>query len=85
MSLDNAVSPSNVSDPYATFVNASCVEFLLIELVPNILRLSREIVSKRRHGGKELDEEEYLETAQQKLDALGYRVGQGLVERLGYS
>ena len=81
MSLDHIVPTSNASDPYATFVNASCIELLLIEMLPTALRISHDTMSERRQGEKELDEDEHWEAAQQRLDALGYRVGQGLVER----
>ncbi|KAG5917609.1 hypothetical protein E4U61_002563 [Claviceps capensis] len=111
MSLDPVMPPYNASDPSATFLSSSCLDFLLIELVPLAYRVTNERDSS--HGlaeGKtqpttdalpaahrtvslgsvhhssnsevrKLDEEEELDAVHLRLDALGYRVGQGLVER----
>lgn len=43
MSFDTPNPPYNASDPYATYVNASCFDFLLIELVPLAARTSAEL------------------------------------------
>ena len=43
MSFDTPNPPFNASDPYATYVNASCFDFLLIELVPLAARTSAEL------------------------------------------
>ena len=83
MSLDHVAPLLNASDSYATFVNASCIELLLIEMVPTALRVSHDVVKRRQQAEKEFDEDEHWEATQQRLDALGYRVGQGLVERYG--
>ncbi|KAG6120834.1 hypothetical protein E4U13_005853 [Claviceps humidiphila] len=111
MSLDPVMPPYNASDPSATFLSSSCLDFLLIELVPLAYRVTNERDSS--HGlaerktqpttdtlpaahrtvslgsvhhisnseARKLDEEEELDAVHLRLDALGYRVGQGLVER----
>ncbi|KAI9897586.1 hypothetical protein N3K66_007442 [Trichothecium roseum] len=104
--------PYNASDPNATFLSASSLDFLLIELVP----LSRRIAAAQLppplqaasasasasasaappqpsssapeakhpegqpppHG---IDDEEVLDAMRHRLDSVGYRVGQGLVEK----
>ncbi|KAG6007721.1 hypothetical protein E4U54_008793 [Claviceps lovelessii] len=109
MSLDPVMPPYNASDPSATFLSSSCLDFLLIELVPLAYRITNERASSSHtsaeakgeplsttthravslgsvHQGtgseaRKLDEEEELDAVHLRLDALGYRVGQGLVER----
>ncbi|KAI9785014.1 MAG: Trafficking protein particle complex subunit 33 [Geoglossum umbratile] len=77
MSFDTPLPPFNASDPHATFLNSSCLDLLLIELVPMAYRLANELsVSDER-----LDDEEEREAVFYRLEMLGYRVGQGLVER----
>lgn len=41
MSFDTPIPPYSASDPYSTFLNASCFEHLLIELVPLAERMAR--------------------------------------------
>lgn len=85
--------PYNSTDPTATFLNVSCLDFLLIELVPLAYRITNELeppsepsstadTSSTSPASRRLDEEERREAAAYRLDMLGYRVGQGLVERL---
>ncbi|RCI10702.1 hypothetical protein L249_5323 [Ophiocordyceps polyrhachis-furcata BCC 54312] len=92
MSLEPVMPPYNASDPSATFVSTSCFDFLLIEMVPLAKRLGGEgrtrhfpafgALASRQGGGEDEDEEEERsEEARFRLEALGYRVGQGLVER----
>ena len=87
MSLETPAPPYNASDPYATFLNASCMDLLLIEMVPMAFRLADELASsstttaKGNEGNKIIDEDEQKEAAFRRLETLGYRVGQGLVER----
>ncbi|ROW14940.1 hypothetical protein VPNG_03360 [Cytospora leucostoma] len=69
MSFDPVMPPYNASDPHATFLSSSCLDFLLIEIVP---------MAYRR---RVLDEEEERDAVFYRLETLGYRVGQGLVER----
>ena len=47
MSLDpsSTLLPYNATDPYATFINASCMDLLLIELVPMAYRLAGDFSS----------------------------------------
>ena len=66
------------SDPHAPLLNASCLDLLLIELVPMAERLAKELSTT---DDKQADEEEIRETTFFRLESLGYRVGQGLAER----
>ena len=75
MSFEAPTPPYNASDPYATFISASCMDLLLIEMVPMAYRLANELSTKNA------DEDEHREAAFRRLENLGYRVGQGLVER----
>ena len=43
MSFDHPLPPYNASDPYATFLNVSCLDLLLIELVPLAERMARRL------------------------------------------
>ena len=81
MSFETPLPPYNASDPHATFISSSCFDLLLIEMVPLAHRLAAESIATRKMGGKPMDEEEQREAAFRRLDTLGYRVGQGLVER----
>lgn len=126
MSFDTVMPPYNASDASATFLNSSCLDFLLIELVPMSYRVANDLEAAAaeaapprapRQGagntgdipsaaggapsiaatgaagsvaatagagsgtGRLLDEEEERDAVFFRLEALGYRVGQGLVER----
>lgn len=81
MSFETPLPPYNASDPLATFLNASCMDLLLIELVPMAYRLADELALPGPDGVKAVDEDEMREAAFRRLETLGYRVGQGLVER----
>jgi hypothetical protein len=110
MSFDSPLPPYNASDPSATFLNSSCLDLLLIELVPMAYRLANELQTGDREGGaaaggakadgekvnagsvaagtagaggaqSKLDEDEERDAVFYRLEMLGYRVGQGLVER----
>ena len=84
--------PYNASDPNATFLSASSLDFLLIELVPLSQRIAAAQVppptttkqspqpdaQPASHGE---DDEEVLDAMKHRLDSVGYRVGQGLVEK----
>lgn len=108
MSFEPPLPPYNSTDPSATFLASSCLDLLLIELVPMAYRLVNE-VDQGVHGGAEdnstgkgsqdrnsgekvaageesrhrrqLDEDEERDAVFFRLESLGYRVGQGLVER----
>jgi hypothetical protein len=117
-SFDQPLPPYNASDPNATFVGTSCLDFLLIEIVPMAYRIANELEEASDRGSKEtkdsgsvstaaagtissgttaalgtntntntagrksrLDEDEEREAVFFRLEALGYRVGLGLVER----
>jgi trafficking protein particle complex subunit 6 len=112
MALDTPTPPYNASDPFASFFNVSCLDLLLIEMVPLAERMARraekmeageidvdgegedegdvDAVVAGNGNGKgsgrgEKDDvgagEVYQDAIFFRLDALGYRVGQGLSER----
>jgi len=131
MSFESVMPPYNASDPTATFLSSSCLDFLLIELVPMTYRVANELEAQAldalpgpppapavqvvpppgepashpppvqtgaaaaasaagptpsgpagARAGRKMDEEEERDAVFYRLDTLGYRVGQGLVERL---
>ena len=43
MSFDQPLPPFNASDPTATFVSSSCLDFLMIEVVPMAYRVTNEL------------------------------------------
>ena len=82
MSFEAPFPPYNASDPYATFLNSTCMDLLLIEMVPMAYRLNNELTIPGQDGVKPVvDEDEQKEAAFRRLETSGYRVGQGLVER----
>lgn len=86
MSFETPLPPYNASDPYATFLNASCMDLLLIEIVPMAHRLASELAipaedAEDAEDATVVHEEEQEEATFRKLDSLGFRVGQGLAER----
>lgn len=123
MSFEAVMPPYNASDPNARFLSSSCLDFLLIELVPMAYRIANEVdaaaldaaassppvaqpassapaaqvqapaqssngTSARpgvgmgpTGGSRRMDEDEEREAVFYRLEVLGYRVGQGLVER----
>lgn len=81
MSFETPLPPYNASDPYATFISSSCLDLLLIEMVPMAYRLAHELSMPGEDSCRSVEEEERKEAAFQRLETLGYRVGQGLVER----
>jgi trafficking protein particle complex subunit 6 len=113
MSFESPLPPYNAGDPSATFLSSSCLDFLLIELVPLAYRLAHDVDSAKRDGvaglpeeeikalgakreggsvstkaagtgakgESRMDEDEERDAVFYRLETLGYRVGQGLVER----
>lgn len=142
MSFEPVLPPYNANDPTATFLSSSCLDLLLIELVPMAYRVTNELeaassasnpppppppastatpagatptapdsmtasvvstalgapvksqlpnppTTQRGSGGggaaatpaATMDEEEERDAVFYRLETLGYRVGQGLVER----
>ncbi|KAK0753028.1 transport protein particle component [Schizothecium vesticola] len=107
MSFEAVMPPYNASDPSARFLSSSCLDFLLIELVPMAYRVTHEVDAAAASGLPEtaaggeggpagnrastivsgtatataMDEEEERDAVFFRLEKLGYRVGQGLVER----
>ena len=57
------------------------MDLLIIEMVPMAYRLASELTVPGKDGAKTVDEDEQKEAVFRRLEALGYRVGQGLVER----
>ena len=57
------------------------MDLLLIEMIPMAYRLASELAIPSRDGIKPIEEDELREAAFRRLETLGYRVGQGLVER----
>ncbi|KAF8859671.1 trafficking protein particle complex subunit 6A [Acephala macrosclerotiorum] len=117
MSFDSPLPPYNASDPTATFLNSSCLDLIMIELVPMSYRIVNEVDAglddriaisspEKKDGGsvsakgsavgtnggtangggatgngRKMDEDEERDAVFFRLEMLGYRVGQGLVER----
>lgn len=100
MSFEPVMPPYNAGDPTATFLSSSCLDFLLIELVPMAYRVTNELEASASSvqgvtpaaaatGAEKdvaapraaMDEEEERDAVFYRLETLGYRVGQGLVER----
>ncbi|KAK1769296.1 putative bet3 family protein [Phialemonium atrogriseum] len=109
MSFESVMPPYNASDPSARFLSSSCLDFLLIELVPMAYRITNEVdaaaldaasappppaadagpgqsngataAAGGASGSRRMDEDEEREAVFYRLEVLGYRVGQGLVER----
>ncbi|KAL9108940.1 MAG: hypothetical protein Q9227_006336 [Pyrenula ochraceoflavens] len=59
MSFDTPIPPYNASDPHATFLSASCLDLLLIEIVPMAERLARHAsgvdAEVQHHGSAQTD------------------------------
>ncbi|RDW70312.1 trafficking protein particle complex subunit 6B [Coleophoma crateriformis] len=84
MSFDAPLPPYNASDPSAQFLNSSCLDLLMIELVPMAYRITSPASTQEAGAGAaipKLDEDEERDAVFYRLEMLGYRVGQGLVER----
>lgn len=122
MSFEPVLPPYNAADPTATFLSSSCLDLLLIELVPMAYRVTNELEAASASnpnlppvaaaaaaaaqnntsseevessvagtagaastmtapGRRVMDEEEERDAVFYRLEMLGYRVGQGLVER----
>ncbi|OJJ97379.1 hypothetical protein ASPACDRAFT_32910 [Aspergillus aculeatus ATCC 16872] len=78
MSVESpALLANHASESHLRLLGASCLDFLLIELVPMAERLTRELTPNESIP----DDEGIRETTFFRLESLGYRVGQGLAER----
>uniref|UniRef100_A0A093X9Q3 Trafficking protein particle complex subunit 6B n=1 Tax=Talaromyces marneffei PM1 TaxID=1077442 RepID=A0A093X9Q3_TALMA len=86
MSLDSQ-NPFNPSDPHARFVSTSCLDLLLIEIVPMAERITQDLLVNStttdgtNNAVAKIEDEELQEATFYRLEMLGYRVGQGLAER----
>ncbi|KAF4582892.1 hypothetical protein GQ602_006036 [Ophiocordyceps camponoti-floridani] len=84
MSLEPVMPPYNSSDPIATFLSASSLDFLLIEMVPlarRVATLRTAAAAAADHADHAQDEDVVADAVHLRLELLGYRVGVGLVER----
>ncbi|KAK7429534.1 hypothetical protein QQZ08_003913 [Neonectria magnoliae] len=103
MSFEPVMPPYNAADPSANFLSSSCLDFLLIELVPLAHRVTHDHdaaliepataaapadAASTGHaavgsvaGTRKMDDDEDMDAVHYRLEMLGYRVGQGLVER----
>lgn len=124
MSFETVMPPFGSADPNASFLSSSCLDFLLIELVPLAYRVTQELdtaalsaaaamggaanlsetgagsitatatspppsnggdsataAAASAGGSRKMDEDEEREAVFYRLERLGYRVGQGLIER----
>ncbi|KAK3989496.1 trafficking protein particle complex subunit 6B [Cladorrhinum sp. PSN332] len=79
--FDPVMPPYNSSDPSARFLSASALDFLLIEMVPMAYRVTNELSTSQTQQTAQLEEDEEREAVFFRLESIGYRVGQGLVER----
>ncbi|TVY51078.1 hypothetical protein LCER1_G007495, partial [Lachnellula cervina] len=98
--FEQPLPPYNASDPSASFLSTSCLELLMIEIVPMAWRVVGDVNGGRNGGeggggggegeggslvgdggiGGNGEEEEERDAVFYRLEGLGYRVGQGLVE-----
>lgn len=107
-------TPSSYVDPTFSLLNSTCLDLLLIELVPMAYRITADLAQREEEwtgpstkanrlsshsndasstvagaaagttgagGTATVDEEESREAVFHRLEALGYRVGLGVVER----
>ncbi|ESZ94546.1 trafficking protein particle complex subunit 6B [Sclerotinia borealis F-4128] len=90
MSFESPLPPYNASDPTATFLNSSCLDLLLIELVPLAYRTVQALDAPASSSSSsspdpshppKMEEDEERDRVFFRLESLGYRVGLGLVER----
>lgn len=77
MAFETPIPAYNASDPTARYLSASCLDLLLIELVPLAERMAQSLSA----SDAKLEDDELREAMFSRLEMLGYRVGQGLVER----
>lgn len=69
-------------DHATAFFNVSCFDLLSIEIVQMAFRLAHEFVASNIIKEQmQSDEGERRDATFRRLETLGYRVGQGLVER----
>ena len=82
-------APVGSSDPLNSFLSVTCMELLLIELVPYARRLASNplpltdpvFLDTNPPLNSELDEDTERESVYFRLEPLGFRVGQGIAER----
>jgi hypothetical protein len=77
MPQDAATPSFNASDLNGRLLSASCLDLLLIELIP----MAERMVVELGPSSEKADDEEQREATFYRLESLGYRVGQGLAER----
>src|SRR5262249_38398579 len=82
-------APLGSSDPLSTFLSTTCMDLLLIELVPLAKTLASQpltlksgvFLDSNPPASKDLDDDSLRETMYYRLEPLGFRVGQGIAER----
>jgi trafficking protein particle complex subunit 6 len=82
-------APAGSSDPLSSFLSTTCMDLLLIELVPLAKRLSSNplpltddtFLDLNPPGTADLDDDSARESMYFRLEPLGFRVGQGIAER----
>lgn len=81
--------PPGSSDPLSSFLSTTCMDLLLIELVPLARSLAANplphtdtvFFDTNPPATKELDDDSERENMYFRLEPLGFRVGQGIAER----
>ncbi|KAI0383058.1 transport protein particle component [Hypomontagnella monticulosa] len=63
MSFDQPMPPFNAGDPSATFLSTSCLDFLMIELVPMTYRVANELDTSAAADGSAEHKNSAAETA----------------------
>ncbi len=66
----------------ANVLNSTCLDLLLIELIPQELELAKQ---PDPTSGRVLAEEDAALVARERITALAYRIGQGLAEGYAYN
>jgi hypothetical protein len=82
-------APVGASDPLSSFLSTTCMDLLLIELVPLARRLAAQplpiadtvFLDTTPPTNTELDDDSERESMYFRLEPLGFRVGQGVAER----
>lgn len=77
--MEPPIPPYNSTDPSASFLSSSALDFLLIEIVPLAYRIT---APDSPDADLTVPDDETTDAARYRLESAGYRVGQGLVERL---
>ena len=82
-------APAGASDPLSSFLSTTCMDLLLIELVPLAKSLAARplpltdnvFLDTNPTAATDLDDDSERENMYFRLEPLGFRVGQGIAER----